>query len=294
MNLKFRKPCLEDKKIIESLSAANKDINSESAFGTSYIWNEIYDIKICFYNNVFLKKIGNAYAFPKGIKSSEELKQIITLLKEDSLNLNSFKLTELLTYEVEFLERVFPKKFEITVNRNDCEYIYSIKDLAQLSGKKYHSKRNHISKFNKLYKWKYSSKIDADECLDFFNKWFKVDSHEENLLNINEYIAISKALSNFSNLNLCGGIIKIEDKIIACTIGEKINSNALLVHFEKAFSNFDGSYTVINNEFCKDQQNNFELVNREEDMGIPGLRKSKLSYRPKILLKKYNAIWKDL
>ena len=129
--------------------------------------------------------------------------------------------------------------------------------------------------------------------MDFFEKWFKIYSKDEEKFNKQEYLAIKKALENFQALKLSGGAIEVGGEIIACTIGEKINKNVLLVHFEKALPEFEGAYSVINNEFCKGEAENFRLINREEDMGIPGLRKSKLSYKPMFLLNKYTAVWED-
>lgn len=290
MNLEFRSPCLEDKYLIQKILLLDNNINSESAFGTSYIWSDAYDTKICIHNGILLQKSNGYYFFPKGIQNEHELKNILDLLKKDSVGLKSFNFTCLLKHEADALETIFPGKFQFTPTRNDFDYIYSTKELAELKGKKYHSKRNHISKFNKLYKWKYSNELKKDKTLDFFKKWFESDTHEGTVSSTHEFNAISKAIHNFSELNLFSGTITVDNQIVACTIAEKINDDVLLIHFEKALPNFEGAYSIINNEFCKSKMNEFKLVNREEDMGIIGLRKSKLSYKPKFLLKKYTAI----
>ena len=290
MNLEFRSPCLKDKELIQKILLLDNNINSESTFGTSYIWSDTYDTKICILDSVLLQKSNGYNLFPKGIQNEHELKNILDLLMNNSIGSNGFNFTSLLKHETDSLETLFPGKFKFTPTRNDFDYIYSTKELAELKGKKYHSKRNHISKFNKLYNWHYSNEINKEKTLDFFKKWFDSDTHEGEVSSIHEFRAISKAIRYFSELNLFSGTITVDDEIVACTIAEKINDDVLLIHFEKALSTFEGAYSVINNEFCKSKMNEFKLVNREEDMGILGLRKSKLSYKPKFLLKKYTAI----
>ena len=293
MSLSFRRPCLEDRQEVKKILEKSGNIDSASAFGTLYLWAEGYDINICMQNGVLFKKSGESYGFPRGAENDAHLKSCLEALKQNCLKSEKFVLDDLLENDVRELDRIFPGKFSFSKNRDNAEYVYDIKNLAQLSGKKYHSKRNHISKFSKLYEWKYIPCIKIMECVDFFEKWFKIYSKDEEKFNKQEYVAIKKALENFEILGLSGGILEANGKIVACTIGERINKDALLVHFEKALLEFEGSYSVINNEFCKSEAKNFRLVNREEDMGIQGLRKSKLSYKPMLLLNKYTAVWED-
>lgn len=294
MKLNFRNISIEDKNIFERIS--NKNMSSESAFGTSYFWSETFGLKVCFRENFVLKKITSnfRYEFPRGdLKDIQGLKEAVLLLKSDSSEFGKLEIQNMIESEVKTLQKILPEKFSYREDRNNFEYIYSIESLANLSGKKYHSKRNHISKFNKLYNWKYNSDLKSEKCLEFFQKWFSYNTSEEKDSKKGEYLAIKKAIDNFSFLNLSVGTIELDGEIIACTIGEKLSDDMLIVHFEKAFSEYEGAYSVINNEFCKNQIGKYKLVNREEDMGIPGLRKSKLSYKPKFLLKKYIATWEE-
>ena len=297
MQENFHKPTLDDKDYFNKILKNTKNINSESAFGTCYLWSDAYDVNICINNNVIFKTINNGttcYEFPKGIDSSEKLVYSIEFLKNNftERKLEQFMFTELLSSEVNMLEKIFPGEFSFISNRNDFEYIYSTLDLASLKGKKYHAKRNHVSKFNKLYNWHYEPIYSENKfgCLDFSEEWFLSNADKQNVNSLKEYYAIKKAIENYEFLDLIGGLIIVNDKMVGFTIGEKINDTTLLVHFEKASSEFEGAYSVINNEFCKHQASNFKLINREEDMGIPGLRKSKLSYKPKFLIEKYNAV----
>lgn len=297
MELEFRKPILKDKDSFNKILHTTKNLNSESAFGTYYIWSDVYNINVCLLDDIIFKVINNngilRYEFPRGANTPEKINYAIQLMKDDCAkrNLDSFKFTELLESEVSTLENIFPNEFYFESSRDNFEYIYDISDLAYLKGKKYHGKRNHISKFSKQYNWNYIpiSNENKSQCLEVSEKWLLSHIDTSNIDSLKEYSALKRAIESYDCLDLTGGMIKIKDKIVAFTIGEKINERAILVHFEKASPEFQESYSIINNEFCKRQVDKFKLINREEDMGIPGLRKSKLSYKPKLLLKKYNA-----
>ncbi len=301
MVLNFKKPCIEDKNQIQKILETTENINSESTFGTSYLWSNVFNIEFCQIKNnkkniLFkkLKKENIVFEFPQGISSSHHLKEAMSYLTEyiRSTNIPNLKFTNLLGKEVSQIQKIFPGQFKITSDRNNYDYIYKSKDLALLKGKKYHSKKNHISKFSKLYNWNYYplNSNEKESYSEFFHTWFQYKNLQNNVKNSGEYNAIEKALQNLEKLNLSGGVIKINNKIIACTIGEPINSKAFLIHFEKALPEYSLAYSVINNEFAKTIfENNYEFINREEDMGIPGLRKAKLSYKPYALIPKYDA-----
>lgn len=156
-----------------------------------------------------------------------------------------------------------------------------------MPGKKFHNKRNHLAKFNKLdYVYSPVTENDLDDCILFVTEKFNKESPEDHS-SLAEQFAMNTYFSHFSRLGLSGGIIRIGGKIAALTVGERLNSNTFCVHIEKADRSFDGIYAAINNFFARSAMNGFTYVNREEDLGIEGLRKAKLSYHPAFLLKKY-------
>lgn len=299
MNLEFTDPTIEDKEWVQKILNQEKKINSESAFGTCYLWSHYYSTKICKYKNMFFKKVGNeniGYECPQGAKSTEDFKDAINAIISDAKEneYDELILTDFLDSEVKKIQEIFPGKFNFTPSRESFEYIYKTQDLALLPGKKYHSKRNHISRFSKMFQWNYKPTVavDTEKFLVFFEKCFNSRATKEPFQKISEYEAIKKALESYEELELSGGIIEVGEEIVACTIGEEINENVFLVHFEKALPEFKEAYSVINNKFCKTLSNKYTLVNREEDLNIPGLRKSKLSYHPIILLPKYKSVLK--
>ncbi|MBQ9976246.1 MAG: DUF2156 domain-containing protein [Clostridia bacterium] len=166
------------------------------------------------------------------------------------------------------------------------DYVYSHESLATLKGKKYAGQRNHINKFEALCPdWKYE-RINADNIgyvAEFFDKIYEPTGDETHDF---EGEMVKEYLNNFSSLPMLGGFVTAGGKITSFAIGE-ILSDTLFVHVEKADREIHGSYPIIVREFARDNPAN--LVNREEDMGIEGLRTSKLSYHPERLLKKYNV-----
>ena len=299
MEIKFIAPEINMKLKFDKFLNSKNSQDELSAFGTHFIWSERYGIKIHMDENFALIKADKSdlnYYFPAGKLSDEELKKAIHYMIKDCKNSGreEFKISRLNKEDAESLERIMPGKFEINETRNRFEYIYNSEDLANLKGKKYHGKRNHISKFKNLYNWTYEKIVPEkiEIYLKFFEKWFEKNSEKEGKDFIDEFKAIKKSLENYEKLEFEGGVILVDGKIIACTIGEKINSENFVVHFEKAFTEFEGAYTIINQEFSKTLEKRFKFINREEDLGIEGLRKAKLSYKPFLLLEKYDAFGK--
>lgn len=300
MELVFRKPQIEDKEEIQKILSNEKNIHSESAFGTWFLWSEPLGIEICNYKNMLFKKSGKNnvfFEFPLGILSKKDLQEAVLMLIEyaQKNKLKEFKFTELLGSEVIKLQNAFPKKFKITANRNKYEYIYKSKDLAILPGRKYHSKKNHISQFSRTYNWEYKplNYDEKEKYLNFIKVWFEKKFSHEKIKISREYVAMQKAVENMKKLCLLGGTLEINGQTVALTIGEKINDKNFLIHFEKAMPEYLSAYSVINQEFAKTLLEKYEFINREEDMGIVGLRKSKLSYKPFALLPKYDAFLID-
>ncbi|MDE7099236.1 MAG: phosphatidylglycerol lysyltransferase domain-containing protein, partial [Ruminococcus sp.] len=190
------------------------------------------------------------------------------------------------------LNQLFYGEFTAETDRDSSDYIYNRRDLAELSGKRYHQKRNHLAKFKKLdYQFSNIQEKDFDECIYFLTENYNNKADTEYSA-IAEQYAINTYFSYFHELGLVGGIIRIGGKISAVTIGEPLNSNTFCVHIEKADRSHNGIYAGINNCFVCSCMGDFEFVNREEDLGIEGLRKAKLSYYPAFILNKYILTFK--
>ena len=268
-------------------------MKSDCTFGTIYIWSGVFNTRICNYKGSLIESYDLdrlKYAFPFTDGNLENTINFMIINHEKNCPDAPFTFTGVVDSERESLEKLFPNRFEFVPKREMWEYIYSCEELATLSGKKFHNKRNHVSKFKKLYVFEYE-KINRENIKDiyvFIEEWFNINGCIES-----EKTAIYKCLDHYEELGLLGGVIKVNTKIIAFTIGEKINSDTFLIHFEKAFKSYSGAYSIINLEFSKILYTlGFKYINREEDLGIPGLRKAKLSYNPLMLIRKYDAIFK--
>jgi hypothetical protein len=193
------------------------------------------------------------------------------------------------------LEQVFPKGFRFIPERDYFDYIYLREDLVMLSGKKYQAKRNHINKFSKLYRYEYKVLTPdlVPQCLALECKWYKANRTEEDALELShERRSLTFALQHAVELDLMGGVICVEGQIVAFSFGAPINRDTFAVHVEKADVRYDGVYSVMNFEFARRIPEQYMYVNREEDLGIAGLRQSKQSYRPVFLLEKHTAVKK--
>ena len=129
------------------------------------------------------------------------------------------------------------------------------------------------------------------QCLQFESEWCLKHGYIENENIRNERRSLTFALHHFNELNLAGGLIHDQGKVVAFTFGAPINHNTFGVHYEKADINIDGIYSAINQAFASHLPEQYIYLNREEDLGIPGLRQAKLSYHPALLLEKTKA-WK--
>lgn len=287
--LNFRYANIDDREWIDPILKNSGYLGADFCFGSLFIWQEIYKSKID-KDEDFLYRVYDGketlYAFPIGNGNyNKALETLIHDSKDRNIPFKMFGVTEKMK---KILNTIMPNKFKFELRRDMSDYIYNSKDLISLQGKKYHSKRNHISKFKKRYSWEYHNidKNNLDLCKDFFNKWFSLNE-DKNICA--EKVAVKRAIGNYFDLELLGGYLEADHQIVAITIGEKINNEIFDIHFEKALVEYSGAYPAINKEFAQRNLSNYKYINREEDMGIEGLRKSKLSYNPVFLLDRYNA-----
>ena len=175
---------------------------------------------------------------------------------------------------------------------NNFDYVYDFNDLINLSGRKFRKKRNKYNQFIKNYNYKtkfFKSFLDnkeKKECLEFLDKWYLENKQKDD-----EFLAEINGTRNLINYleELDLDLIKlyVDNKLIGISIGERFNDSTYIVHVEKCLKEFNGSYTFINNALLKNSFLDLKYVNREEDLGVLGLRKSKMSYNPKFLERKY-------
>lgn len=291
--LNFYTPSLNDyKKITRFLSPFTENsLSCEITPMTLLIWKNYYHQKIAFYEDMMFVSLGEKseiFLLP----FSKDMEKAVNLLKEVTKAQNR-KLI-FLAAEGERLDTfnsIFGEYFSQKESRDDFEYLYLTENLRNLKGKKYHSKRNHISAFSKAYNWSYERLTPSilPEVFEMADEWtaeMKQLTDDPQSIEV-ENIALKEYLPHMEKLNLRGGCIRVDGKIVAFTFGSPINSKVFDVHVEKALPDYRTAYSLINREFVSYELSDFRYVNREDDMGLEGLRKAKLSYHPDILLKKY-------
>lgn len=293
--MEFHSPTLKDKEWVQKAFDFGQTDCCEYCFGNIFMWSDIYDNKIYNDDGVFVSadftdKPIFCYPIGDGDKKST-IEKLIEFSKSLGVNLEFFGMTEKDRDELQFL---FPKQFEITEERDYFDYLYTSESLSNLAGRKLASKRNHISYFEKTFDWKYEpiTKDNIHKC-ELLNEHWERLNREKNPEEIGEeHLAIKKALANFFELGLEGGILTIENEIVAFTFGERLNNNTFCTHVEKAYGNIRGAYQMINREFARQLKDRYEYINREDDTGSEGLRRAKLSYHPHRLVIKYCAKYK--
>ena len=297
--LEWSIPEAEDEDWINSCIAVSGTMASDASFANIYLLRNKYSTKISRYKDFIIRKYSGkgarcGYTFPLGKGDvAKALAEIEKDAKECGERLQFAFVTE---EQKEVLENAMPARFCYSSDAGDSDYIYLRSELASLSGKAFHKKKNHFSKFVRTYPdYKYyeigaCNIYDAQKVAD---AWHYEHLQDEDASQLAEYKAIKEALDNFEELGLIGGIIYVNDSPCAMTIASKINENTVDVHFEKAVGEYalNGGYAAINKLFSE-KLDGVTWLNREEDIGIEGLRKAKLSYRPKIMLKKYSAVEK--
>lgn len=263
---------------------------------SAYLWRNEYNIKFALYNNCLIKAYFNnddsvwGYCLPHG----EDIKPAVEEIIKDAHERGQKPFIVMLTDAQRVkLETIFPSEFNYEFSPENQEYVYLSEDLINLSGRKFHAKRNHISKFKNCYPDYRFEEITNSNKEDAYK--VMLDWCAENEIDIEHYEeknAIREALDNMEEFKMRGGIVYVKDKAVAMTLGCEISPIAFDICFEKALREYDGIYAVINNEFAKTLFS-YKYINREEDMGIEGLKKSKLSYNPIILIARYNATLKN-
>ena len=179
--------------------------------------------------------------------------------------------------------------FSIETIRDQFDYVYEAQDLIHLAGRKFHQKKNHVNKFRKTQTFQYEPLTNGvvDECVHVLKKWCNWRECEKNLIMRAEFEAVYEALIHFNQLNIFGGLIRVGGTVEAFSMGEMMNNTTAIIHVEKANPKIQGSFAMINQQFAEHQWHSASFINREQDLGVEGLRKAKMSYNPHHMVKKH-------
>lgn len=288
--LEFRNIQLSDKEWIDESLKMSDFKGCEYSFANNIAWRRLGNAKISRFEDFYIcasfLEETPAFFFPAG---KGDYRKLFHEFYEFSSSMDKPLIIQSVSREnIEMFRELYGDCFEVESDEGGYDYIYNADDLINLSGKKYHSKRNHLARFNEN-NWGYEEISDKnmDECIELSVNLYNDKMGYTNRSSVLEQLAIHTFFDNFDYLGLKGGVIRINNKVVAFCIGEKINSDTMCIHIEKALPDIQGAYTAINNEFAKREAKDCRYINREEDLGIEGLRKAKKSYHPCFLLEKH-------
>ena len=194
------------------------------------------------------------------------------------------------------VEKLDQGDFLTKKDRDNFDYVYQVKELAELKGRNYAKKRSHVKHCMENHDCRFEliSERNLDDCRDLLDRWCGSRRCEEDPGLHGESGAIRTTLDHFNDFKLLGGAIRVDGRIEAFAIGERLNQDTAVCHFEKAMPEINGLNQLINQWFAKNCLNGFKYVNREQDLGIPGLRQAKESYHPDHLVEKFEVIRKSV
>lgn len=295
--LKFKEVELADKTWIDRCMKESDFRGNEYSFTNNYIWRKVYQLKVAHWGDLYLQWTGSdgshgSFAFPAGkgdVKSAIE--QLIEFCGQQG---QEFRMMVSTRECVNQLETWFPGKFEFHEKRDYFDYVYLAEKLKTFAGKKLHSKRNFVNRFTQTYDWSVEELTteNIEQCFAFNKIWCSKNNCCQDESKREEMCATNAALKNFSALALKGCILKISGEVVAYSVGERINSDTFIVHIEKADADIPGAYPMICQQMVKMHAGDCVYVNREEDLGVEGLRKAKMSFYPDLFVERYEAILK--
>jgi hypothetical protein len=293
--LNFKQIELTDKKEIEDCLASNTYRSCDFSFTNMWAWAVKFKTMFAVKQRTLFLRFSETdrrtyYMLPIG---KMPLKEALSEIMADAGRQNAPFLLKGVTPRMrEAIEEAMPDVFDYMHDRNNDEYLYYSEKLIQLTGKKLQSKRNHINRFKKENPdWEYypvTTHEEAMACLRMLKEWESLKNLPDDDRSLEyDYMATKLMLQNIDCLNLKAGAIRVNGKLVAFSVGERLTDDTFVVHVEKAFGEINGAYAIINQQFIEHEAAGFTYINREEDMGLEALRKAKLSYYPDILLQEH-------
>lgn len=285
---------LEDKELFERFAVCYGYHNIEASFANKYIWGDAMKTRIFADEHtmyLLFNYAGEDFMVPPFLKDCDiNFTGPLRNCEEYMLSTLGKFLIKGVTNEIKAqIEKDCPGRYRFEPDRINYEYVYLAEDLSTLRGKKLHAKRNHINKLlaEHTYEYRKYTGGDYDACIALQKEWIrcKDDSPE----GCEELEVIKRALENLDRLGLKCGLLFVDGRLEGFSIGEAFGDMAI-IHIEKANANLGGAFPLINREFVRNEWSGMKYINREEDMGIEGLRKAKLSYNPVFLLEKYDCL----
>lgn len=290
MNIEFTPIRLEKQPAYVSLLRQCSQVSSDYSYSNIFSWSEEYGLEWSWIDNlVWVRQTRPDELFWAPLGNWEQTDwqgfleryappgTLFTRIPENLLKLWKTAAADRLT---------------VVEERRNWDYIYVRKDLVELKGNRFHKKKNLLRQFKKKYDYRYlpfgPHLIEAAMAMQ--DDWCNWRDCESSTILSAENRSVHKILTHWDDLQgLTGGVIQVEDLIVAYTIAEALSADTIVIHYEKGCPDFKGVYQAINQMFLEHLDGDYQWVNREQDLGEEGLRKAKLSYNPVKFLKKYRV-----
>lgn len=290
----FRELERDDQRHFDHYFRRNPPVASDYTFTNFYTWRHAERSRIsCVHNNIII------HAAPKGRApfffmplGTNKIAETLATCAEYMRGRKEISRFNYLTADM--VQQHFGPPYRVEEQRANFDYVYRQDRLATLSGRKFDGKRNRLKKFLKSYAYAYQPLTPEyiAQCITLLEIWNRIRQpvSEEFPKLREEKQAVIETLVNFAWLKLRGGMILVDGKVAAFSIGEALNPNTIITYIEKANPEMEGLAQLINREFARNECAAYAYINREDDLGEPGLRRAKLSYYPDHFIHKYAAI----
>lgn len=274
----------------------NRGYGCEVSFANLCLWGD-QKFSVTDGQLIILSRFGDKYIYHYPIGNGNKKEAIDRIISDAKAKGIRPRISGLTSSDIETLDQMYSGRFRFSMSEDSFDYVYDINDLAELKGKKYHGKRNHIARFKEMlpnYRVEPISEANTSNIWDMAEEWYAKRTGDDDYEM--ERIAIKKALESYSILGLEGLALMDNDRVIGFAVASRMSADTFDVHFEKAYSDIQGAYSVINQElaiYLRSKYPDIKYLDREEDMGIEGLRRAKKSYYPHHMVEKYNAYPED-
>ena len=294
--LNFAPITISDKERYEAILRSAGVRGCEYSFTNLFVWG---DQRILFDGDqaAIFSRFGDRFLYPYPIGGGDRRALLTRILDDAHERGIAWRFSGLLPHERAELEALFPNRFEFVANEGSFDYVYAIDDLADLPGRKYHGKRNHCAQFEAAYPNAEIIPItedNLDAARGMAAAWYAWRESSEDASDFEmEKNAIERAFDHYSALGLEGLMLVSNGEVLALTMGNRLSADTFDVNFEKAMPHAKGAYAEINRAFARylrEKHPDLRFLDREEDMGIEGLRRAKMSYYPHHRVEKLRAI----
>ena len=296
--INFHRIRLEDRQEFEEILAASEVRGCEYTFANLFFWGrqEIAFLHGCV--AIFAHFDGcSVYGYPFG---PGDRRAVLQEMLEDARQRGiPCRIGSLTVQDQQELSQWFPEDFLIREDRDGQDYVYAIDDLADLRGRKFQRKRNHVNRFRAIHEGFTVEPItrqNMQEVQDLVSTWYHDRMQKSGGDYLLEQVALDRAFRYYEQLQLDGIALRVDGELIAMTMGSFLYSHTMDIHFEKAREDIDGAYAAVNCEFAgylREKYPDLQYLDREDDMGLEGLRKAKTSYNPHHMVEKYRAYPKE-